>query len=67
MGGQFFFKSYINQPNQGHQSWQSNSLAQAVVSPLELFNIFLLQPPLVIQSAGFRMSPTAWLWHSFEP
>ena len=25
-GGNFFQKSYVNQPNQGHQRWQSNSL-----------------------------------------
>ena len=26
MGGQQFQKSLVNQPNQGHQPWQSNSL-----------------------------------------
>ena len=33
----FFRKSYVNQPNQGHQPWQSNSLVfnQTTSKPLK--------------------------------
>ena len=29
-GANIFQKSYVNQPNQGHQPWQSNSLSSAL-------------------------------------
>ena len=38
-GGIFFLKSKIDQPNQGHQPWQSNSL------PLEAMESFRDQNP----------------------
>ena len=28
VGAKIFQKSWVNQPNQGHQPWQSNSLVQ---------------------------------------
>ena len=34
MGARIFQKSFVNQPNQGHQPWQSNSLLWASQTPI---------------------------------